>query len=58
MKNKVHINFKVVDLDDKSNEYHKRHSSITPALWVNDKMWYAGGFDINKFDKKINKMSN
>ena len=57
-KNKVHINFKIVDLDDKDNNFERNHSSITPAVWVNDRMWYAGAFDMDKFDEKLNHLIN
>ena len=57
MNDKRDIDFKIIDLDS-SNEYKMKHSSITPAVWVNNKMWYAGSFDIKKFDKKITELNN
>jgi glutaredoxin len=57
MKNKVNIDFRIIDLD-KDNNYTKKNSSITPAIWVNDKMWYAGSVNIERFDKKINELIN
>ena len=56
MTNNIHINYNVVDLDDENCSFPKRKSYITPALWVNDKMWYAGEFDIIKFDKKVTEI--
>lgn len=47
------INYQVIDLDDHTIEFEKRHSSITPALWVNNRMWFAGGFEIARFDDKL-----
>ncbi|MBT3663162.1 MAG: hypothetical protein HOG73_02130 [Candidatus Marinimicrobia bacterium] len=26
---------------------------ITPAIWVNGKLWYLGGFDYNRFCEKL-----
>lgn len=56
MKNKVNIDFQIIDLDDKNNNYIKTHCSITPAIWVNDKMWYAGSVNMDRFDEKINEL--
>jgi len=53
MNQNIHINFKIIDLDNENIIFEKKHSSITPALWVDNRMWYAGGFDIEKFDKKF-----
>ncbi len=55
MKNKVNIDFRIIDLDN-DNNYTKKNSAITPAIWVNDKMWYAGSVNIERFDKKINEL--
>ncbi len=55
MKDKNHINFTIIDLDN-DNNYNKKHSSITPSIWMNDKMWSAGKVDINRFDEKINEL--
>lgn len=55
MKENDHINFTIIDLDDDDN-FKRKHSSITPSIWVNNNMWYAGRIDINKFDKKITKL--
>ena len=56
MNSNRYINFRILDLDDKSKKFDKRNSSITPALWVNDKMWYAGGFEIKNFDNKLKNL--
>jgi len=55
MKDKTHINFTIIDLDD-DNNFKRKHSSITPSIWVNDKMWFAGRVNIERFDDKINEM--
>ena len=55
MKDKTHINFTIIDLDN-DNNYIRKHSSITPSIWMNDKMWSAGKVDINRFDEKINEL--
>lgn len=55
MKDKTHINFTIIDLDN-DNNFNKKHSSITPSIWMNDKMWSAGKVDINRFDEKINEL--
>jgi len=55
MKAKNHINFTVIDLDEENN-FKLKHSSITPSIWVNDRMWFAGRVNMERFDKKINKL--
>ena len=55
MKDKNYIKFTIIDLDD-DNNFYRKHSSITPSIWVNNKMWSAGKVNINRFDKKINKL--
>ncbi len=55
MKDKNHINFTIIDLDD-DNDFNRKHSSITPSIWVNDRMWYAGKVNITRFDEKINEL--
>ena len=57
MKDKNHINFTIIDLDDENN-FKRKHSSITPSIWVNDKMWSAGRVNIEGFDNKINELIN
>lgn len=57
MKNKVNIDFRIVDLEN-DNNYSKKNCAITPAIWVNDKMWYAGSVNIERFDKKINELTS
>ena len=58
MENKVKIDFQIIDLDDELNNYNKKNSSIVPSLWVNEKMWYAGKVNIDRFDEKINELIN
>ena len=55
MKDKSYINFTIIDLED-DNNFKRRHSSITPSIWVNDKMWSAGKVNIERFDNKINEI--
>jgi len=55
MKDKTHINFTIIDLDN-DNNYNKKHSSITPSIWMNNKMWSAGKINISRFDEKINEL--
>ena len=56
MENKVNIDFRIINLDDRNNNYAKKHSSITPAIWVNDKIWYTGRVNMDRFDEKINEL--
>ncbi len=56
--NRVDIEFQVIDLDDKKNNYAKKNCAITPAIWVNNKMWYAGSVNMDRFDEKINELIN
>ncbi|MEE8340536.1 MAG: thioredoxin family protein [Candidatus Neomarinimicrobiota bacterium] len=58
MDNKSKINFQVIDLDSELNNYPKKNSSIVPSIWVNDKMWYAGEVNLDRFDEKINELLN
>ena len=55
MKDKNRINFTIINLDDENN-FKRKHSSITPSIWVNDKMWSAGKVNIERFDDKINEL--
>jgi glutaredoxin len=57
MKDKNYINFTIIDLDDENN-FKRKHSSITPSIWVNDRMWSAGKVNIERFDEKIDKLVN
>ena len=57
MKDKNHIDFTIIDLED-DNNFKKKHSSITPSIWVNDKMWSAGKVNIERLDNKINEILN
>jgi len=56
MKDKTHINFMIIDLDNE-NDFKRKSSSITPSIWVNDRMWFAGKVNMDRFDKKINELS-
>ena len=29
---------------------------ITPAIWVNGGLWFLGVFDVDRFDKQINRL--
>jgi glutaredoxin len=55
MKDKNYIKFTIIDLDD-DNNFDRKHSSITPSIWVNNKMWSAGKVNIGRFDEKINEL--
>jgi len=57
VKDNDHINFTIIDLDSENN-FNGKHSSITPSIWLNDRMWCAGKVDIARFDKKINELTN
>ncbi len=37
MKDKDYIKFTIIDLDE-DNNFDRKHSSITPSIWVNNKM--------------------
>ena len=54
MKDKNFIKFTIIDLDNENN-FDSKHSSITPSIWVNDRMWFAGSLNMEIFDNKINK---
>ncbi len=57
MNRQSHINFTIIDLDEE-NSFKWQHSTITPSVWINDKMWYAGKVNIERFDEKIKKLIN
>jgi alkyl hydroperoxide reductase subunit AhpF len=40
-----------VDINDQVPK--NRQGFITPAVWVNDQLWYYGDFDLYEFHKKI-----
>ena len=56
MNNKVNIDFQIIDLDNENKNYTKKKCVITPAIWVNNKMWYAGSVNMERFDEKINEL--
>ena len=46
----------VVDLDEGETPPGGRQSYITPAIWVNEKLWYLGGLDRDRFHERINQL--
>lgn len=48
-----YINFQIIDIDKESIQFGNRHNSITPSLWVDGNMWYAGSFEIESFESKL-----
>ena len=50
------LSLEVVDLDKGETPPGGRQSCITPAIWVNKKLWYLGGFDIDRFHERINQL--
>ena len=55
IKAKSYINFTIIDLDSENN-FKRKRSSITPSIWVNNRMWSAGKVNIDRFNKKINEL--
>lgn len=55
MKDKSYIKFTIIDLDN-DDSFDRKHSSITPSIWVNDRMWFAGRVNMERFDEKITKL--
>ena len=55
---KDHLTFEVLYLEDGYLTPNGKSVYITPALWVNGRLWSFGGFDINRFDERINQLIN
>lgn len=51
------IDLQVINLDRGDLLPPKRQCYITPAIWVEDRLWYLGGFDLNRFEEKISKLT-
>lgn len=54
---KGNIWFEQVDLDRGEVAPDGKPSFITPAVWVNRRLWYLGGFDLGSFDERINRLA-
>jgi len=44
------------DLDNLEAPPKGRQQFIVPAIWVNDRLWYLGGFDSGRFKEKLEQM--
>lgn len=53
---KNHLAFEVIDLQDGYRTPNGKSIYITPAVWVNGKLWSFGGFDINRFDERMHQL--
>jgi hypothetical protein len=51
------VDLQIIDLDSGDSLPPKRQCYITPAIWVEDRLWYLGGFDITRFGEKISKLA-
>ncbi len=49
---------RVIDADKENSFPGKSQPYVTPAVWVNDRLWYLGGFDSNSFEEKLNKINS
>lgn len=55
-KDRDYLSLKVVDLDHGGAVAPGKQAYITPALWVNGKLWNLGVFDVSRFDKRMGKL--
>lgn len=47
------IHLRIFDLDQPTILPENRQGIITPALWVEDRLWFLGTFDREKFRRKM-----
>lgn len=50
------VRLTVQDLDGGATAPNGTALYITPAIWVNDKLWSMGRFDVDRFDERIHQM--
>ncbi|MFQ6605174.1 MAG: hypothetical protein ACE5D8_06420 [Fidelibacterota bacterium] len=47
------IVLEIIDADTAKTYPGNRTPFITPAVWVNERLWFLGGFDIRRFRQKF-----
>ncbi len=51
------ITLEIIDADI-AQTYPGNHTPfITPAVWVDERLWFLGGFDIGRFRQKLRCLS-
>jgi hypothetical protein len=51
------VNLQIINLDRGDLLPPKRQCYITPAIWVEDHLWYLGGFNLKRFEEKISELA-
>ena len=52
------IKIQVFNVDKEQTIPNHCQSFITPAVWVNGKLWFLGGFDYDRFCEKLMLLEN
>ena len=55
---KEFISLELVDLDNGGRAPGGKQMFITPAVWVNDKLWSLGEFDVARFHERVRQLVN
>ncbi len=52
------MDLQIFDLNKKPVLPDRRQATITPAVWVNGKLWFMGGFDPTRFWKRLQEVDD
>ncbi len=52
------IDIQVFNLENEQDIPDHCQPFITPAIWVNGRLWYLGGFDYDRFCEKLMLLEN
>lgn len=55
-RDKEYLALKVVDLDHGGKPAPGKQAYITPAVWVNGRLWNLGGFNLPRFNERIRRL--
>lgn len=50
------LTLEVINLDRVEAIPNRRQLYITPAVWVNDKLWALGDLDMSRFDERVKQL--
>ena len=51
------VELSVINADTAGRYPGKYQPYVTPAIWVNNSLWYLGGFDSTRFITKLNQLN-